>query len=246
MTMAKQGEISYVETVSRVDNVRVSDFTSYLSRKPYSDISAGDYLMDISQLLKFLPPRPARVLDLGVGSGWTSEIFAHVGYEVVGLDISPDMIEIAKSKMTEGLNLGFYVHDYEKPFPFGLFDAVVMYDSLHHCENENRVIENVYAALNPRGLFLAVEPGRGHSRSKEATDAVRKYGTTERDMPFNYVKRVLVKKGFREVKQYMRLKQLSLFDLSKPTDGLRQLRHFVWLTLKMARLGATSIIVAQK
>jgi len=181
-----------------------------------------------------------------VGSGWTSEIFAHVGYEVVGLDISPDMIEIAKSKVTEGLNLRFYVHDYEKPFSFGLFDAVVMYDSLHHCENENQVIENICAALTPQGLFLAIEPGRGHSRSKAAADAARKYGTTERDMPFHYVKRVLVKKGFREVKQYMCLKQLSLFDLSKPTDGLRQLRHLVWLVLKTVRLGATSVIVAQK
>ncbi len=244
--MAKQDEISYVETVSNVDNVSVSDFTSYLSRKPYSDVSAGDYLMDISQLLKFLPPRPARVLDLGVGSGWTSEIFAHVGYEVVGLDISPDMIEIAKSKMAEGLNLGFYVHDYEDPFPFGLFDAVVMYDSLHHCENENQVIENIFAALNPRGLFLAVEPGRGHSHSKEATDAARKYGTTERDMPFKYVKRLLLKQGFREAKHYMCLKQLSLFDLSDPADGFRQVRHFLWLAFKTARLGATSIIVAQK
>jgi SAM-dependent methyltransferase len=244
--MAKQDEISYVETVSRVDNVSVSDFTSYLSRKPYSDISAGDYLMDISQLLKFLPPTPARILDLGMGSGWTSEIFARVGYEVVGLDISPSMIEIAKSKMGGELNLQFFVHDYEKPFSFGLFDAVVMYDSFHHCENESQVIENISVALKPEGLFLAVEPGRGHSRSKVAIDAARKYGTTERDMPFNYVKRLLVTQGFRKVKQYVRLKQLSLFDLSSPTGGFRQLRHFVWLAFKMARLGATSIIVAQK
>lgn len=244
--MAKQDEISYVETVSRVDNVSVGDFTSYLSRKPYSDISAGDYLMDISQLLKLLPPTPARILDLGMGSGWTSEIFARVGYEVVGLDISPSMIEIAKSKMGEELNLQFFVHDYEKPFPFGLFDAVIMYDSLHHCENETKVIENISAALKPGGLFLAVEPGKGHSRTKEVTDAARKYGTTERDMPFGYVKKLLVRHGFREIRQYMRLKKLSLFNLSKPIDVFLQIGHFVWLALKMVRLGATSIIVAQK
>jgi SAM-dependent methyltransferase len=244
--MAKQDEISYVETVSRVDNVSVSEFTSYLSRKPYSDISAGDYLMDISQLLKLLPTKPARILDLGVGSGWTSEIFARVGYEVIGLDISPEMIEIARSRISEGLALGFHVQDYEKPISFGLFDAVVMYDSLHHCENENQVMENISKALKAGGVFLAVEPGKGHSRSKAATDATRKYGTTERDMPFSYVKRLLVKQGFREVKQYMCLKQLSLFDLSNPAGRFRQVRHFIWLAFKMARLGATSIIVAQK
>ena len=244
--MAKQDEISYVETVSRVENVSVSDFTSYLYRKPYSDISAGNYLMDISQLLKFLPPKPARVLDLGVGSGWTSEIFARVGYEVIGLDISPDMIEVARSKMSEGLNLRFFVHDYEKPFPFGLFDAVIMYDSLHHCENEKQVVKNIFEVIKPKGLFIAVEPGKGHSRSKEATDATRKYGTTEKDMPFDYVKELLVRQGFSEVKQYVRLKQLSLFDLSKPMGGFHQIRHFVWLAYKMARRGLTSIIVAQK
>ena len=42
----------------------------------------------------FLPDPPARILDMGCGGGWTSIFFAKRGYEVVGQDISQDMIDV--------------------------------------------------------------------------------------------------------------------------------------------------------
>lgn len=69
--------------------------------------------------MKLLPPPPARVLDLGVGSGWTSEMLARCGYRVVGLDIAPDMIAIARRRITGSLDLRFEVCDYEAPLEPG-------------------------------------------------------------------------------------------------------------------------------
>lgn len=244
--LPKEREISYISTVAEVENIKIEEFIDYLSRKPYSDPKAGEYFLDIGQILNFLPPKPARILDLGVGSGWTSEIFARCGYDVVGLDISPQMIDIAKGKTSAGLNLAFNVFDYEQPIPYGSFEAVIMYDSLHHSTDEALVLKNVYKVLKPGGIFLALEPGKGHSKTQDTIAVVKKYGTIEKDMPFSYITTVLHQHGFREIRQFIRLRQLQLLDLSNPIHSLRQEHIFRGLLHETLHNGLTSLIVAKK
>ena len=98
--MAKINEIEYIKQVAKIEKIKEEDFANYLARKPFSDQRCGDYLMDIAQMMNLLPPPPAKLLDVGVGSGWTSDLFASRGYEVLGLDISPDMIALAKKLAT--------------------------------------------------------------------------------------------------------------------------------------------------
>lgn len=47
-----------------------------------------------------LPPAPARVLDLGTGSGHAAFLLASLGHEVTGLDSSTGMLEIARAHAT--------------------------------------------------------------------------------------------------------------------------------------------------
>lgn len=57
------------------------------------------------------------------------------GYEVLGLDISPDMIELANKRLGKAK---FSVCDYETgPIPGG-FNIAIIYDALHHAEDELR------------------------------------------------------------------------------------------------------------
>jgi SAM-dependent methyltransferase len=131
--MAKANEIAYVEEVARLNNVPLADFERYLLNKPFSDPRCHEYLMDAAQIMSFLPPAPAKLLDVGVGSGWTSELFAKAGYEVTGIDISPDMIALAKLR---DCSARFVVSDYEVGPIAGKFDAAVIYDALHHADDE--------------------------------------------------------------------------------------------------------------
>ncbi len=49
-------------------------------------------------LLGLLPPPPARVADLGCGTGTLSALLADEGYDVTGVDFSPEMIARARRK----------------------------------------------------------------------------------------------------------------------------------------------------
>ena len=49
-------------------------------------------------LLPMVPPVPAKIADLGCGTGSVSALFAQAGHEVHGVDQSPRMLEIARAK----------------------------------------------------------------------------------------------------------------------------------------------------
>ena len=104
--------------------------------------------MDLVQIMSFLPAVPAKVLDVGCGSGWTSEFFAKTGYET-GIDISPDMIALATRRNCSAL----FVSDYVALHCRKVFDAAVFYGFLHHADNEYLAIKNVFDALSPGGYL---------------------------------------------------------------------------------------------
>jgi SAM-dependent methyltransferase len=180
--VAKQDEIAFLSRVGE-------DIADYAAAKPFSDPRCGMYLVRIGTLMSLLPPRPARILDLGCGTGWTSLFFARAGYEVVGADIAPDMIGRANElRDLEGLsNASFVVSDYEALTFRNEFDAVVFFHSLHHADDEALAVRKAFAALKPGGVMLADEPGVGHSTSVDSLEAVAKYGVTEKDMPPDHV-----------------------------------------------------------
>ncbi len=196
--MAKENEIDYIRQVARTEGVSLEQFCQYLTNKPFSDVRCGEYLMDIAQILNLLPSPPGKLLDVGVGSGWTSELFAMRGYEVLGLDISPDMIDLANMRSGRAK---YSVCDYETgPIPGG-FDVAVIYDSLHHAEDALKVLRNIYNSLSDGGVVVTIEPGVGHSTSAESMEVMRKYGTTEKDMPFSLQKNMMYEAGFGVVEQ---------------------------------------------
>jgi SAM-dependent methyltransferase len=69
-----------------------------------------------------LLPAGSRILDVGCGSGWLSEYFARLGYVVKGIDISPDLIQMSRERVSvmpygadheTPLRCSFEVHDIE-------------------------------------------------------------------------------------------------------------------------------------
>jgi SAM-dependent methyltransferase len=195
--MAKSGEIDYLKNLSEAG-------VWHAAHKPFSDPGCARYLAEMGALLALLPPPPARLLDLGCGTGWTSVFFARAGYEVVGLDISPAMIEQAEANRERaGLErLDFVVCDYEEMAFAREFDAAVFFDALHHAVDEAAAVAGAFRALKPGGVCLTSEPGEGHHLSAEARAAVARYGVTEKEMPPRRVIELGRAAGFTDFRVY--------------------------------------------
>ncbi len=167
--------------------------------KPFSDPRCGIYLLDIGALLQLLEPPPRRVLDLGCGTGWTSRFLGKVGYEVTGLDISPEAVETAR-RLAEAEQLTavqFLLGDYESFAAAGDYDYVLFYDALHHAEDERTAIATAWRALKPSGAMICFEPGSGHSRSKSSRRAIEEFGVHEKDMPPRKIAQLGRQAGFK-------------------------------------------------
>lgn len=210
--MAKQAEIDYIKNIGGE-----SVYEAHIE-KPFPFDECGSLLSEIGAVISLLPPPPAKLLDLGCGSGWTSVFFAKRGYEVVGVDIAPDMIFLAEQNKERNRikNLKFVVSDYEGLDFKEEFDYVVFFDSLHHAENEVLALEKAFRSLKKGGLCIASEPGRGHDQSNSTKEIVKKLGVTEKSMPPKKIIKIGKKIGFTRFKKYPHFNSLNKLIYRKP------------------------------
>ncbi|MDE5769847.1 MAG: class I SAM-dependent methyltransferase [Oscillospiraceae bacterium] len=99
------------------------------------------------------------LLDLACGSGSLSEALALLGYDVIGVDNSPEMLNQAmQKKFRSGLPIQYLCQDMRELDMFGTIDVTVcMLDSLNHL-NSLADIQKVFARVSlfaqPGGLFI--------------------------------------------------------------------------------------------
>lgn len=101
-----------------------------------------------------------KILDLGCGCGRTTIPLKQKGYDVCGIDISPDMISKAKTISKENkLDIDFSVMDAsELLFPDNSFDHVLFsYNGIEHIpsiELKKNVLSEVNRVLKQDGYFI--------------------------------------------------------------------------------------------
>jgi SAM-dependent methyltransferase len=188
----KQGEREYFARIGE-------DGRRHALRKPFSDEHCLEYLANVTAFMSLMRPPPGRILELGCGTGWLGLLLAERGYEVLGIDISPDAIALASQlREARGLaNASYRVADYEDVRVDPPADYVLFHDALHHAESEEAALRAAHAALAPGGLALCIEPGEGHSRAPTSVRAVREFGVHEKDMPPRHIVATARAAGFR-------------------------------------------------
>jgi SAM-dependent methyltransferase len=103
-----------------------------------------------------LPPAPARVADLGCGTGTLSGLLADEGYDVDGVDVSPAMVELAEAKA--GDRCSFMVADAaDPPLPVGAYDVVLCRHVLWALPDPAAALRRWVALLAPDGRLVLVE-----------------------------------------------------------------------------------------
>jgi 2-polyprenyl-3-methyl-5-hydroxy-6-metoxy-1,4-benzoquinol methylase len=203
----KRAEIEYPE---RQDD----DGRDWLETKPYrrEPASTARHLLDLAAVITLLDIRPGtRVLELGCGPGWLSIFLARCGADVLGTDISPGMIDVARRAADrEASSARFEVADMEMLEVGRNFDACVIYEALHHTPEPALVLRSARRALRPGGQLLLVEPNWMHRFfGREAT---QRFGTTELGYSTFHLKRLLRREGFTHLRRFHSNRRIRYMD----------------------------------
>lgn len=134
-------------------------FDSFTIDGEYDVFNERGYARILNEFARHLPPqRPLRCVDLGCGSGDFTARLRPFGFELHGVDISPNSIRLARERFPE---ISFHVGDIEDTqLEAGSFDVVVFSGVLHHFPELERVVAECWRLLAPGGVALAYDPHR--------------------------------------------------------------------------------------
>ncbi len=173
---AYEAEINYIRNLPGVstDAIIVGEM-----QKPFWFGHSGrNYLLKFTQILGNFERLgicpPYKILELGCGTGWMAEFLALMGYEVVATTISNIEIELAdkrtRSIAIKGIDVSLSfitapMETVDKRLDGSLdFDAVYVFQALHHAYDWHAAISASFACLKPGGwLILLDEPNILHT-----------------------------------------------------------------------------------
>ena len=101
---------------------------------------------------------PARVADLGCGTGTLSLLLADLGHRVDGLDFSAAMLDRARAKVSGHVGLSFRVGDASNPpLPRGVFDVVLSRHVLWALPEPAKALQQWEGLLVPGGALIIID-----------------------------------------------------------------------------------------
>ena len=112
-------------------------------------------------LLELVPDRAVEdLLDIGTGTGRMLEILGQRVRRAVGIDLSHEMLTVARSNLERAQLRNCLVRHgdmYRLPVQSGSFDAVTVHQVLHYAEDPAAVIAEAARVLRPEGRLIVVD-----------------------------------------------------------------------------------------
>lgn len=132
---------------------------AYLYDELMADAPYTKWLSFIKNAVSAYHPNTIRLLDVGCGTGSMPILLAKEGFEVTGVDLSSDMLMVAKEKAeNENVALSLFQQDMRELEGLGAYDCVtILCDSLNYILTEEDVKQTFLSAWNhlePNGLLL--------------------------------------------------------------------------------------------
>jgi 2-polyprenyl-3-methyl-5-hydroxy-6-metoxy-1,4-benzoquinol methylase len=121
------------------------------------------YLKFIEKAKKYLKVNDI-VLDFGCGTGLVCNEIADNVKMIYAIDISSEMIDIAKNKAfgSKIRNINFvYTTIFDERFKRDTLDVIIVLNVLHLLEDSQKVIQRIYELLKPEGLIISATPCMG-------------------------------------------------------------------------------------
>jgi 2-polyprenyl-3-methyl-5-hydroxy-6-metoxy-1,4-benzoquinol methylase len=175
----------------------------------------------VEMLISHLKPGMT-VLELGCGTGYLTQELARSGAEVVAIDISPELLEIAKANCSAP-NVRYQIENaYAMSYDDAMFDSVVGSSVLHHLEIED-ALRGVYRVLKPGGTIYFTEPNMLNPQiaiQKNIPWIKQKLGDSPDETAFFrwLLRRLLEQTGYRDVR-------IDPFDFLHPKTPVALIDH---------------------
>ena len=153
------------------------------------------------------------VLELGCGTGYFTRELARSGAEIIAIDVSPELLNIARSNCSAP-NVRYEIQNaYDLSYNDSVFDSVIGSSVLHHLQIEDAVRE-IYRVLKPNGTIFFTEPNMLNPQiaiQKNVPWVKRKLGDSPDETAFFRwpLRRLLEVTGFRGVR-------IDAFDFLHP------------------------------
>jgi 2-polyprenyl-3-methyl-5-hydroxy-6-metoxy-1,4-benzoquinol methylase len=158
------------------------------------------------------------VLELGCGTGTFTRELARSGADVIAIDVSAELLEIARANCSAS-NVQYQIQNaYALSYSEGVFDSVVGSSVLHHLEVEE-ALRNIYRVLKPGGTIFFTEPNMLNPQiavQKNIPWIKRKLGDSPAETAFFRwpLERLLEQTGYRNVR-------IDPFDFLHPKTPVR-------------------------
>lgn len=129
-------------------------YDKFMDNVPYEKWS--EY---VQSLLKEYEIDDGLVLDLGCGTGSLTELLSDAGYDMIGVDLSADMLDIAMEKREQSKNEILYLLQDMREFElYGTVRAVIsICDSMNYLPQEADFLQTLRLVnnyLDPEGIFI--------------------------------------------------------------------------------------------
>lgn len=139
------------------------------------------------RLLTLLPPGrvAGELLDIGTGTGRVLELFGKQGVKGVGVDLSLDMLRVARANLAKAGLADAHVRQadmYRLPFEAGSFAAVVFHQVLHFADDPAAALAEAARVLAPGGRLVAVDFAPHALDELRARHAHRRLGFADTEM----------------------------------------------------------------
>jgi len=157
----------------------------------------------VKMLSKHLGPG-MKVLEVGCGTGYFTRELARSGADVVAIDVSPELLEIARANCYAP-NVRYEIQNaYTLSYPDAVFDSVVGSSVLHHLEIE-AALREIYRVLKRGGAICFTEPNMLNPQvaiQKNVPWIKRKLGDSPDETAFFRwpLRRLLEATGYHEVR----------------------------------------------
>jgi ubiquinone/menaquinone biosynthesis C-methylase UbiE len=112
-------------------------------------------------VLEMLGSEQGRLLDIGCAAGAEFEPLLARGFQIAGIDYSPEMLRLAKQRYGASPSVHLCRGDAEAlPFPDSSFDHVVCLGVFEYLSTYERSLDEIYRVLRPGGLVIISLPTR--------------------------------------------------------------------------------------